>query len=280
MSPEKGQIEIAGIPVGFQGDEGDDKFVSLTDMARRAGDEPDSVIANWMRNKHTLDFLGAWESLNNPDFKPLEFEGFRRQAANNAFTMSPRKWIAGVNAHGIFSKSGRYGGTYAHWDIAIEFATWLSAEFKLLVIREFQRLKADERALKDSGWDERRVMASMNYRVHTDAIREHLVPTSPLPPAKHGVIYAQEAELINAIVFGTTSSEWAKANPEAKGNIRDNADVLALVLVTNLEALNATFIRQGYAQPKRAELLAAEASAQRSSLVKSLGAKASVKRLR
>lgn len=280
MSPDKGQIEIAGIPVSFHGDEGDDKFVSLTSLARRASGEPDDVIRNWLRSRNTLDYLAAWERLNNPDFNSVEFDGISQEAGRNRFTMSPKRWVEATNAKGIHSKGGRYGGVYAHWDIAIEFASWLSADFKLLLIREFQRLKADERAVLDSGWDERRVLASMNYRVHTDAIRDHIIPASALPPAKHGMIYAQEAELINMLVFGTTAAEWAAANPEAKGNIRDHADVLALLLVTNLESLNATFIRQGHPQAKRAEMLAAEVSAQRVSLAKSLGAKAAVKRLK
>jgi hypothetical protein len=228
-------------------------YISLTDIARyKNEDRTDDLIRNWVRNRNTIEFLGTWERLNNPAFKPVEFDGFRKQAGLNSFTLTPRQWIDATAAIGIVSKAGRYGGTYAHKDIAFEFASWISVEFKLYLIKEFQRLKDGE--LRQLGWDIRRNLAKINYRIHTDAIKENLIPPK-LAARQVNLIYASEADVLNMALFGRTAKGWRDSHPREKGNIRDYATVSQLVCLSNLENLNALFIREGMQQTARLDKL-------------------------
>jgi len=248
----------------------DNDYISLTDIARYKSDDPTSTIQNWLRNKDTIEFLGLWEQLNNPNFKHLEFEVFKNAAGANAFTLSPTKWIKSTNAIGIISKSGRYGGTFAHKDIAFEFASWISAEFKLYIIKDYQRLKADENSRLSLGWNLNRTLAKINYRIHTDAIKDILVPPD-ITPQKQNITYANEADLLNVALFGMTAKEWRQANPDVKGNIRDEASLQQLIVLSNMESLNAEFIRQGLPQPERLLRLNASAKQMMRSLLDSAG---------
>ena len=223
-------------------------YISITDIAKYKTSEPDIVIANWMRNRMTIEYLGLWEILYNPDFKPLEFEGFKKEAGLNAFTLSPKKWIDTTNAIGLIAKSGRYGGTYAHKDIAFKFASWISVEFELYMVKEFQRLKAEEQA--QLGWSAKRELSKINYRIHTDAIKHNLIPTE-ITPAQASLIYANEADVLNVAMFGMTAKQWRDLNPEKNGNIRDYATVNELICLSNMENLNAVFIDQGMPQGER-----------------------------
>jgi len=228
-------------------------YICITDIARfKDPNRTDYIIQNWLRNRNTIEFLGIWERLNNPNFKPIEFDGFKNQAGLNSFVLTPKQWIQKTNAIGLTSKSGRYGGTYAHKDIAFEFASWISVEFKLYLIKEFQRLKDEEKKLL--GWDIRRNLTKINYRIHTDAIRENLVPPE-LSKSQINHIYATEADILNMALFGITATMWRKANPDKTGNIRDYADVSQLVCLANLENLNALFINEGLSQGIRLERL-------------------------
>jgi hypothetical protein len=231
----------------------EEDYISLTDIARYKNKARiDDLIRNWLRNRNTLEFLGIWEQLNNPDFNPVEFDGIKMQAGLNNFTLTPKQWIASTNAIGIVSRSGRYGGTYAHKDIAFEFASWISVEFKLYLIKEFQRLKDEER--KTLGWDIRRNLARINYRIHTDAIQTHLIPAE-LSAGQTNQIYASEADVLNLALFGMTAAQWRAANPDKKGNMRDYAEVSQLVCLSNLENLNALFIAEGLPQQERLKRL-------------------------
>ena len=223
-------------------------FISLTDIAKRKSDEPSAVIGNWIRNRNTIEYLGIWETLYNPDFKLLEFEGFRKEAGLNAFTLSPLKWVITTNAAGICVKSGRYGGTFAHKDIAFKFASWFSVEFELYLYKEFQRLKEEEQ--KQLGWSAKRELAKLNYRIHTDAIKQNLIPPE-LDRRKASIVYANEADVLNVAMFGMTAQEWREANPDKKGNIRDYANINELICLSNLESLNAVFINDGIPQGER-----------------------------
>jgi hypothetical protein len=231
----------------YSQNEGD--YICLTDIAKyKNSARSDDLIRNWLRNRNTIEFLGIWEHLNNPNFNPVEFDGIKMQAGLNSFTLTPSQWIEKTGAVGIVSKVGRYGGTYAHKDIAFEFASWISVEFKLYLIKEFQRLKEEER--KQLGWDIRRNLSKINYRIHTDAIKQHLVPPQ-LTRQQINRIYASEADVLNVALFGTTAKQWRDAHPGEKGNIRDYADVSQLVCLSNLENLNALFIQEGTSQPDR-----------------------------
>ena len=223
-------------------------YISLTDIAKYKSDDPTAVIGNWLRNRNTIEYLGIWESLYNPDFKPLEFEGFKKEAGLNAFTLSPTKWINATNAIGILSKSGRYGGTYAHKDIAFKFASWISVEFELYIIKEFQRLKTEEQ--RQLGWSAKRELSKINYRIHTDAIKQNLIPAE-VTPVQASIIYANEADVLNVAMFGMTAKQWREANPDLKGNIRDYATINELICLSNMENLNAVFIEQGISQGER-----------------------------
>ena len=224
-------------------------YICLTDMARyKDTGRSDYIIQNWLRNRNTIEFLGIWEQLNNADFNSIEFDGFRTQAGLNSFSLTAKRWIEATNAVGLVSKTGRYGGTYAHPDIAFEFASWISVEFKLYLIKEFQRLKEEE--LRQLGWDIRRNLAKINYRIHTDAIKENLIPPE-LSRAQINFIYASEADVLNVALFGQTARQWRDAHPDDKGNIRDHANVAQLVCLSNLENLNAHFIKEGMPQDER-----------------------------
>lgn len=225
------------------------EYISITDIARyKNSDRTDDLIRNWLRNRNTIEFLGIWEQLNNPDFKPVEFDGFRKEAGLNSFTLTPKQWINKTAAIGLISKPGRYGGTFAQKDIAFEFASWISVEFKLYLIKEFQRLKEQE--FQQLGWDIRRNLAKVNYLIHTDAIKENLIPES-LTVQQINFVYASEADLLNMALFGVTAKQWRDANPHIKGNMRDHANVHQLVCLANLESLNAHFIAQGLSQAER-----------------------------
>ena len=226
-------------------------YICITDIARyKDPDHIDDIIKNWLRNRNTIELLGFWEILNNPDFKPVEFDGFKKQAGLNSFTMTAKKWIEATNAIGIISKSGRYGGTYAHKDIAFEFASWISIEFKLYIIKEFQRLKDDENKTKNLDWNLQRTISKINYRIHTDAIKENLIPLS-LTAAQKNFIYADEADTLNVAIFGKTAKQWRVENPDQKGNIRDIASIEQLVVLSNLESINAVLIQQEIQQADR-----------------------------
>lgn len=245
----KSTINANGIEIRVNSTNESD-YISLTDIAKYRSDDPNAVIQNWLRNRNTIEFLGLWEKLNNPNFKPLEFEGLKKEAGLNTFTLSPKKWIESTNAIGIISKSGRYGGTYAHTDIAFEFASWISPEFKLYIIKDYQRLKADESHVKQIDWNIKREIAKSNYKIHTDAIKEKLIlPT--LSNAQISHTYASEADIINVALFGITAKDWRKMNPDAKGNIRDTATIEQLIVLSNLESMNEVFIREGLSQSER-----------------------------
>ena len=251
----KETIHAKGIEIGIYTSDFENEFISLTDIARYKSDDPAAVIQNWMRNRDVIEFLGLWETMHNPDFKPLEFEGFKKVAGANAFTMSPQKWINATNSIGIVSKSGRYGGgTFAHSDIAMEFASWISAEFKLYVIKDYRSLKSDENSRLSLNWNLNRELSKLNYKIHTDAIKENLI-IPELTPAQKSFVYADEADLLNVALFGMTAKEWRKGNPGKKGNIRDYTDLHHLLVLANLESYNAILIEQNIGQPQRLEML-------------------------
>ena len=228
-----------------------DDYFSLTDIAKyKNADEPRFVIQNWMRRIDTIQYLGLWEELNNPNFNRVEFDAVKTEAGHNYFTMSPKKWIDGVNAIGIVSKSGKYdGGTYAHKDITLQFASWISPEINLYIIKEFQRLKSDEQ--QQLGWNIKRELTKINYRIHTDAIKENIIIPQEISKERATFVYASEADVLNVALFGMTAKEWRDANPDKNGNIRDYADVPQLICLSNLENLNAYLIEQGMPQSNR-----------------------------
>ena len=256
-------INVKGGDIAIVSREAQD-YISLTDMVRNFGEE--SILYNWLRNRNTIEFLGIWEQLYNPSFKPLEFDRFRVQAGLNSFTLSPKKWIEATDAIGLYAKSGRGGGTYAHKDIAFEFGSWLSPEFKLYLIKEFQRLKDEESLATSLEWSFQRTLAKVNYKIHTDAIKERLIPPL-LTTAQTGIIYASEADLLNVALFGITAAQWRQANPDQTGNMRDFATLEQLVVMSNLESINAVLIHQGLAGPERLAQLNAIAITQMRSLV-------------
>lgn len=252
----------------------EDDFISLTDMARHRNPEfPADVVKNWLRLRSTIEFLGLWEQMNNPDFKLVEFDQFKNDAGSNAFVMSPQKWVKETNAIGLVSKSGRYGGgTYAHKDIAFEFASWLSPEFKLYIIKDYQRLKGDESHRLALEWNVKRILASTNYRIHTDAIKENMIPPE-LPKYQQGFVYADEADVLNVALFGKTAKQWRAENPKRKGNMRDCVTIEQLLVMTNLEAVNALLLEQGLPQRERLEQLRKMAVRQLETLTGSAGAR-------
>jgi hypothetical protein len=224
-------------------------YISLTDMVKRFGD--DSMIYSWMRNRNTLEFLGIWEEMNNPDFKGNEFVTFKTQAGLNSFNLTPRKWIEATNAIGIISKAGRYGGgTFAHKDLAFEFGSWLSPEFKLYLIKEFQRLKDDENDRLKLTWNLNRTLSKINYRIHTDAIKDHIIPDN-ISKEQANIVYANEADVLNMALFGKTAKQWRDENPNIEGNIRDQASIEQLLVLANIESMNAEFIRMELPQNER-----------------------------
>jgi hypothetical protein len=243
-------INVQGKQITLISDSMND-YISLTDMARyRDADRTNYIIQNWMRTRSAIEFCGLWEQLNNPDFKGIEFDAFKNESGSNSFALTPQRWIDTTNAKGIISKSGRYGGTFAHRDIAFEFATWISAEFKFYFIKEFQRLKADENDRLKLEWNLQLTLAKVNYHIHTDAIKENLIPKE-LSKTQTSFVYANEADLLNVALFGITAKQWRDANREAEGNIRDMATIEQLVVLSNLESINAVLIHQGLSQSER-----------------------------
>jgi hypothetical protein len=265
------KIEVKGTEISiFQGERED--YISLTDIARyKDSTSTDDIIKNWLRNRNTIELLGFWEQMYNPDFNPVEFDGFRKQAGLNSFVLTPKRWIETTNAIGIVSKSGRYGGTFAHQDIAFEFASWISIEFKLYVIKEFQRLKEEENNRQKLDWSLQRTLAKVNYSIHTDAIKETLIPKRIA--VNPSLVYASEADMLNLALFGKTAADRRSENPDAKGNIRDDASLEQLVVLSNLESINAVLIRQGLGISDRLIQLNQIAITQMTSLVKNANLK-------
>ena len=242
-------------------------FISLTDMARyRDAERTNYIIQNWLRTRNAIEFCGLWEQINNPNFKRIEFDAFRNESGLNSFTLTPQKWIETTDAIGMISKSGRYGGTFAHRDIAFEFASWISPQFKLYLITEFQRLKKEESSNLKLEWNLQRTLAKVNYRIHTDAIKENLIPPT-LSKDKINFVYADEADMLNMALFGMTAKQWRDANPKVEGNIRDAANIEQLVVLSNMESINAVLIHHGLQQSERLQQLNKIAITQMKSLV-------------
>ncbi len=247
----KEKLYAKGVEIEIYTQDFQNEFISLTDIAKyKNDDDPRYVIQNWMRNRNTIEFLGIWEMLHNPDFNRVQFDAFRNDAGLNRFTMTPTKWIDGVNAIGIVSKSGRYGGTYAHSDIAFEFASWISPEFKLYIIKDYKRIKNDSNSKLSLSWNLNREISKLNYRIHTDAIKDNLIPPE-LTAAQVSFTYASEADVLNVALFGITAKQWREQNPHKKGNIRDFADLNQLLVLSNLESYNAVLIDRGVVQSER-----------------------------
>ena len=252
--------------------QGADDFISLTDIAKfKNADHSDDVIRNWLRNRNTVEFLGVWERLNNPGFKPVEFDGIRIQTGLNSFTLTPKQWIEKTGAVGIISQAGRYGGTYAHKDIAFEFSSWISVEFKLYLIKEFQRLKEDESQRLSLAWNLNRTLSKLNYRIHTDAVKQHLIPPE-VTPAQAAITYANEADLLNVALFGKTAKQWRDTNLGLDGNMRDYAGIEQLLVLANIEGMNAEFIHMQLPQSDRLKRLNAIAIRQMQTLTEPLAA--------
>ena len=248
------KIEVQGNEIAIIKKEKED-YISLTDIAKyRNCDAPADIVKNWLRSRSTIEFLGLWEKLNNPNFKLVDFDQFKNEAGNNYFVLSPKRWIESTNAIGITSKAGRYGGTFAHQDIAFEFASWISAEFKLYILKEFQRLKQEEVEQKQLEWNISRTISKLNYVIHTDAVKSHLIPKDILKYEKK-FIYANEADLLNIALFAKTARDWRDDNPDLKGNIRDFATLEQLVVLSNLESYNSELIKQNIPAEKRLKQL-------------------------
>ena len=249
-------LHVQGIDVGIYSEDFRNEYISLTDIARyRNSEDPRFAIQNWMRNRNTIEFLGLWESLHNPDFNRVQFDTFRVEAGLNRFVMTPSKWIEMTNAIGITVKAGRYnGGTFAHSDIAMEFASWISSEFKLYLMKDYRRLKYDENSRLSLSWNLNREISKLNYRVHTDAIQQNLIPAD-LTKEQQSYVYADEADVLNVALFGMTAMQWRSLNPGKKGNIRDYASLQQLLVLANMESYNALLIGQKISQPHRLQAL-------------------------
>ena len=265
-------INANGVKIGVIGNITDESaYISLTDIAKYKNPENAFIIiANWMRNRSTIEYLGLWEQLHNPNFKPIEFDRFKNEAGGNGFALTPQQWIKATDAIGIVSKSGRYGGTYAHSDIAFEFASWISPEFKLYIIKDYQRLKKDEAERKSIGWDEKRALSKINYHIHTDAVQKYLI-TDELTSTEKGYTFADEADMLNVALFGKKAREWRNEHPvEAqKGeNIRDYASAEELIILVNMESQNAELIKAGLPQNERFKKLCEMAKTQMQILLK------------
>lgn len=257
MAKKKTTITVEGTDVTLIIQHEQD-YISLTDIAKRVNERTDIVISNWLRNRNTVEFLGVWEQLHNPGFNPIEFDGIRQQTGLNTFILTTKRWIQDTNAIGLKAKAGRYGGTYAHKDIAFEFCSWISPIFKLYLLKEFQRLKEieAEEQRETLEWNVKRTLAKVNYVIHTDAIKENLIPARLYNrPKKEGFIYASEADVLNVALFGMTARMWRLQNPKKKGNIRDYASGEQLLVLANLESHNAQFIKDGLSQDERADKL-------------------------
>ena len=252
--PKQLTIEVQGTAIAVLSGK-DEDYICLTDIARfKDAQRTDYLILNWLRNRNTIEFLGIWEQLNNPRFNPIEFDGIKKQAGLNSFILTAKQWIEKTGAVGITSKAGRYGGTYAHRDIAFEFAAWISVEFKLYLIKEFQRLKEDESSRLSLAWNLNRTLSKLNYRIHTDAVKRHLIPAE-VTGAQAAIAYASEADLLNVALFSQTARQWRAANPKLEGNMRDHASIEQLLVLANLEAMNAEFIHMSLPQGERLKRL-------------------------
>jgi len=252
VKDKKTTINVQGTAISILS-KGEEDYICLIDMAKKFGG--DDLVYSWMRNRNTVEFLGIWEQLHNVNFKGGEFETFRKQAGLNSFHLTPKKWIDTTQAIGIQSRAGRYGGgTYAHKDIAFEFGSWLSPEFKLYLIKEFQRLKEEENRRLSLGWNLNRTLSKLNYRIHTDAIKEHIIPTM-VSIEQINFVYANEADVLNVALFGQTAKQWRDANPQKEGNMREYATIKELLVLANIEAMNAEFIRMGLSQSERLKRL-------------------------
>jgi hypothetical protein len=248
---KKETMHVQGMAITLLSQKEAESYICITDIARYKNPaEPKDVVKNWMRNRGTMEFLGLWETIHNPDFKGVEFDPLLFEAGSNAFTMSPSRWIELTNAIGIFTKAGTGGGTFAHEDIAFEFASWVSPEFKLYLVTEFKRLKQDEQRRLSLEWNLQRTLSKINYRIHTDAIREHIIPTV-VTKAQISYTYAEEADLLNVALFGQTARQWRDENPDRNGNIRDHATLYQLVVLSNLESINALLIGKDLSQSER-----------------------------
>ena len=248
-------LHVKGIDVGIYTEDYRNEYISLTDIARfRNSDDPRFAIQNWMRNRNTIEFLGLWESLHNPNFNRVQFDTFRTEAGLNRFVMTPSKWVENTGAIGITAKAGRYGGTYAHSDIAMEFASWISAEFKLYLMKDYRRLKFDENSRLSLSWNLNREISKLNYRVHTDAIQQNLLPPD-LTREQQSFVYADEADMLNVALFGLTAAQWRSQNQGCKGNIRDYASLQQLLVLANMESYNALLIEQKLPQTERLQML-------------------------
>ena len=275
MPEKKLKIKAQGHEISVIAYENQDDYISLTDIAKQKNkDAPADIIKNWLRSRSTIEYLGLWEQLNNPSFKLVDFDQFRNEAGSNSFVLSPKKWIESTNAIGIVSRAGRYGGTYAHKDIAFEFASWVSPEFKLYIIKDYQRLREEEQYRLSTDWNLRRQLSKTNYRIHTDAIKENLIHNK-LTKAQIGITYADEADLLNVALFGSTAKEWKINNPDKDGNMRDYATIEELIVMANLESANAQFIAENVPQAERLQKLNKMARFQ----LKSLLSNSSLKKL-
>ena len=263
---KKDTIEAKGFAIQIYTEDFKNDYISLTDIARYKSDEPFIVINNWLRGKDNIQFLGLWESMHNPDFKPIEFDRLKNEAGSNAFTLSPKKWIEKTSAIGIVSKSGRYGGTFAHSDIAMEFASWISPEFKLYIIQDYKRLKSDENSRLSLGWNLNREISKINYKIHTDAIKEYIL--KDLTNEQLSYKYASEADMLNVALFNKRAKQWREENPGLKGNMRDYASLNELLVLANMESYNAVLIGKGMNQKERLIELRKLAIAQLRSLEK------------
>ena len=247
---KKDTIEAKGFAIQIYTEDFKNDYISLTDIARYKNvHEPKDVVKNWLRVRDTIDFLGLWETIHNPNFKGVEFDSFRKEAGTNAFTLSPQRWIENTNAIGIVSKSGRGGGTFAHPDIAMEFASWISAEFKLYLIQDYKRLKSDENSKLSLGWNLNREISKINYKIHTDAIKEYLL--KDLTNEQLSYKYASEADMLNVALFNKRAKQWREENPDLKGNMRDYASLNELLVLANMESYNAILIGKGMEQKER-----------------------------
>ncbi len=263
----KDTIHAKGFEIGVYSTDFENEYISLTDIAKyRNEEDPRFIIQNWMRNRNTVEFLAVWEELHNPNFNRVQFEAVRNEAGLNRFVMTPTKWIEQTNAIGIVSKAGRYGGTFAHSDIAMAFATWISPEFQLYIMKDYRRLKADENSKLSISWNLNRERTKINYRIHTEAIKNNLI-LPDLTVAQKSFVYASEADLLNVVLWGKTAKEWRGENPEKKGNIRDYASIQELLVLANLESYNAILIEQNKEQAERMILLREMAIKQLQALV-------------
>ena len=261
---KKSTINVQGTAISIL-NQNENDFISLTDMVKNF-DGGSALIENWLKNKDTVLFLGVWERINNPDFNSIEFEGIKNEAGRNTFYLSAKKWIEATNAIGLIASAGRYGGTFAHKDIAFEFGSWLSPEFKLYLIKEFQRLKEDENSRLSLGWNLNRTLSKINYRIHTDAIKDFIVPNE-ISSKQAALLYANEADILNMALFGKTAQEWRSQNPDKASNIRDEATIEQLLVLANIESMNAEFIKMGMPQNQRLIKLNLIAISQLKSLV-------------